>query len=159
MDPTLCPVWITVARKIRRPETKKPLQKHRAVLGCCRCNWSLLPYHWGYLWLNRCCLRGRWWLLLCCHLCELLTSCRHMLVLPGTLKHRSPPLHHNDWRGLGRKPLLLLLRLLLLLWLSLPQWNALRQRVPRLLELLGLSVDGHVLGYNRPIRLELLTLH
>ncbi|MQM02430.1 hypothetical protein Taro_035199 [Colocasia esculenta] len=77
MDPTLCPVWITVARKSRRPKMKKPLQKHRAVLRCYCCNWSLLPYHWGYLWLNRCCLRGRWWLLLYCHLCELLTSCRY----------------------------------------------------------------------------------
>ncbi|MQM11877.1 hypothetical protein Taro_044789 [Colocasia esculenta] len=124
-----------VTRKSRRPKIKKSLQKRRAVLECCRCNWSLLPYHWGYLWLNRCYLRGRWWLLLCCHLCELLTSCQHLLVLPRTLEHRSPLLLHDGRWGLGRKPLLL--------WLSLPQRNALRQRVPRLLELLGLSVDRH----------------
>ncbi|MQL89153.1 hypothetical protein Taro_021721 [Colocasia esculenta] len=120
MDPALCPVWITVTRKCRRPKMKKPLQKRRAVPGCRHCNWSLLSYHWGYHWLNRCFLWGRWWLLLCCHFCELLTSCQHLLVLPRTLEHRSLPLLHDGQRGLGRKPLLLLLRLLLLLWLSLP---------------------------------------
>ncbi|MQM21903.1 hypothetical protein Taro_054950 [Colocasia esculenta] len=66
---------------------------------------------------------------------RLLTSYRHLLILPRTLEHRSPPLLHDGRWGLGQKPLLLLL------WLSLPQRNALRQRVPRLLELLGLSVD------------------
>ncbi|MQL74429.1 hypothetical protein Taro_006790, partial [Colocasia esculenta] len=105
MDPTLCPVWITVARKSPRPKTKKPLQKHCTVLG----------------------------------------------VLLRTLEHHSPPLLYDGRWGLGRKPLLLLL--------SLPQRNALQQRVPRLLELLGLGVDRHVLGCNRPVRLELLTLH
>ncbi|MQL87345.1 hypothetical protein Taro_019881, partial [Colocasia esculenta] len=153
MDPTLCPVWITVTRESRRPKMKKPLQKCRAVLRCCRCNWSLLPYHWGYQWLNRYYLRGPWWLLLCCHLCELLTYFRHLLVLPRTLEHRSRPLLHDIQRGRGRKPLLLLLLP------SLLQRNALRQRVPRLLELLGLSVNRHVLGCNRPIRLELLMIH
>ncbi|MQL94058.1 hypothetical protein Taro_026702 [Colocasia esculenta] len=127
MDPTLCPVWIMVTRKSRGPKMMKPLQKRCAVLECCRCNWSLLPYHWGYLWLNRCYLRGQWWLLLCCHLCELLTSCQHLLVLPRTLEHHSPPLLHDGRWRMGQKPLLLLLRLLLLLlWLSLPQRNALR---------------------------------
>ncbi|MQL89614.1 hypothetical protein Taro_022196 [Colocasia esculenta] len=155
MDPTLCPVWITVTRESRRSKMKKPLQKRRVVLRCCRCNWSLLPYHWGYLWLNWCCLQGRWWLLLYCHLCELLTSCRHLLVLPRTLEHRSPPLLYDGRRGLGRKPLLLLL----LLWLSLLQRNALRQRVLRLLKLLGMSIDRHVLSCNRPVQLELLMLH
>ncbi|MQM15786.1 hypothetical protein Taro_048737 [Colocasia esculenta] len=50
------------------------------------------------------------------------------VVLPRTLEHRSPPLLHDGRRGLGRKPLLLLLRLLM--WISLPQQNTLRQRVP-----------------------------
>ncbi|MQL71351.1 hypothetical protein Taro_003671 [Colocasia esculenta] len=80
-------------------------------------------------------------------------------VLPRTPEHRSLPLLHDSRQGLWRKPLLLLLRLLLLLWLSLPQRNALRKWVPRLLELLGLSVDRYVLGCYRPVRLELLTPH
>ncbi|MQL70909.1 hypothetical protein Taro_003224 [Colocasia esculenta] len=144
MDPTLCSIRIAVAYIPRRSKTKEPLQKHGAVLRCCCCYWSLLPNYGWYLWLNRCCLRGRWWLLLCCHLCKLLTSCWHLLVrlvlllrrvLPRTLKHRSPPLLHDGRRGRKWIPLLLLR-------------SSLRQRVVRLLELLGLSTERHLLGSN-----------
>ncbi|MQL84697.1 hypothetical protein Taro_017219, partial [Colocasia esculenta] len=146
MDPTLCSIRIAVACKRRRSKTKEPLQKHGAVLRCC-C-WSLLPNYGWYLWLNRCCLRGRWWLLLCRHLCKLRTSCWHLLVrlvlllrrvLPRTLKHRSLPLLHDGRRGCRWIPLLPLLLLR----------SSLRQRVVWLLEMLGLSTERHLLGYNR----------
>ncbi|MQL75712.1 hypothetical protein Taro_008095 [Colocasia esculenta] len=154
--PTLCSIRIAVACKCRRSQTKEPLQKHGAVLRC-RC-WSLLPNYGWYLWLNRCCLRGRWWLLLCCHLYKLRISCWHLLVrlvlllrrvLPLTLKHRSAPLLHDGRRGCRWIPLLPLLLLR----------SSLRQRVVWLLELLGLSTDQYLLGCNRTVRLSLLTLH
>ncbi|MQM14148.1 hypothetical protein Taro_047081 [Colocasia esculenta] len=136
MDPTLCLVQIIVTIEHQRQKMKKPLQKRRTVLRCCRYNWSLLSYHWWYLWVGWCCLRGRWWLLLCCHLCKLLTYCRHQLVLLER----------------GWKPLLLLPH-------SLLQLDALRQLNTRLLELLRLSINRHVLGCNRLIRLGVLMLH
>ncbi|MQM01452.1 hypothetical protein Taro_034209 [Colocasia esculenta] len=149
MDPTLCYIRIAVAYIRRRSKTKEPLQKHGAVLKCCCCCWSLLPNYGWYLWLNWCCLWGRWWLLLCCHLYKLLTSCWHLLVrlvlllrrvLPRALKHRSPPLLHDGWQGRRWIPLLLLLLLLR---------SSLRQRVVKLLELLGLSTEQHLLSNNR----------
>ncbi|MQM11186.1 hypothetical protein Taro_044089, partial [Colocasia esculenta] len=72
-------------------------------------------------------------------------------VLRG-LERSSLPLLHDVWRGRGWKPLLLLL-------CSLLQWNALLQRNTRLLELLRLSINRHVLGCNRLIWLGVLMLH
>ncbi|MQL75177.1 hypothetical protein Taro_007543, partial [Colocasia esculenta] len=151
MNSTLCLIWIIVTVEHRRPKSKKPLQKHCAVLRCCHCNWSLLSYHWWYLWLNWCCLRGHWWLLLCCHLCKLLTSCRHLLVLPRGLEHHPPPLLQNLWRGRQWKAFLLLCSLL--------QQITLRQQNTWLVELLRLSIHRHVLGCNRLVWCGILMLH
>ncbi|MQM23763.1 hypothetical protein Taro_056832, partial [Colocasia esculenta] len=83
---------------------------------------------------------------------DLLPASTGTLVLPRGLEHSSPPLLHDVWRGRGWKPLWLLLS-------SLLQRNALQQRNTRMLKLLMLSINRHVLGRYRLVQLGVVMLH